>query len=130
MAEWIPGDHAELTAGWRLWLALSSSAWPGPDWDGSPSDAVRGLREFVASCDDIMTSYLAEGGKNDTTVVGLLRSMHLAASWIFELWNDDTLPLDSERASLLHGDLAGFADHAQGVRTLLAVGGGWSALPL
>ncbi|MFJ9784472.1 hypothetical protein ACIRSS_33195 [Amycolatopsis sp. NPDC101161] len=128
--QWVPRDHDELTAGWRLWLELGSSAWPRPGWNGTPDEAVRGLRELVGSCDRILTEYLAAGGSADAEVAGLVRSMHLAASWICELWSDDTTPLDGERMALLHGDLAGFADHALGVRTLLAEGGGWSSLRL
>ncbi|WP_410607430.1 hypothetical protein [Amycolatopsis sp. lyj-109] len=118
--QWVPRDHDELTAGWRLWLELGSSAWPRPGWDG----AVRGLRELVKACAEI--SATAAG----TEVAALVRSMHLAASWICELWQGDTTPLDGERMALLHSDLAGFADHALGVRTLLAEGGGWASLTL
>ncbi|MGK3199874.1 hypothetical protein [Amycolatopsis sp. MEPSY49] len=120
--QWVPRDHEELTAGWRLWLELGSSAWPRPGWDGSPDEAVRGLRELVGACDEIASA--AAG----TEVAALVRSMHLAASWICELWSGDTTPLDDERMALLHSDLAGFADHALGVRTLLAEGGGWASL--
>ncbi|NBH10723.1 hypothetical protein [Amycolatopsis sp. SID8362] len=128
--QWVPRDHDELTAGWRLWLELGSGAWPRPDWDGSPDEAVRGLCELLDACDRILTDYLASGGSTDAEVPGLIRSMHLAASWIRELWSGDTTPLDDERMALLHGDLAGFADHAVGVRTLLAEGGGWTSLRL
>lgn len=126
--QWVPRDHDELTAGWRLWLELGSSAWPRPGWDGSPDEAVRGLRELVGACDLILAEYLAAGGSADAEVAGLLRSMYLAASWTWKLWQDDNRPLDDERAELLHRDLACFADHALGVRTLLAEGGGWSSL--
>ncbi|UOX87112.1 hypothetical protein MUY14_36120 [Amycolatopsis sp. FBCC-B4732] len=122
--QWVPRDHEELTAGWRLWLELGSSAWPRPGWDGSPDEAVRGLRELVQACAEIIAT---AGG---TEVAGFVRSMHLAASWICELWQGDTTPLDGERVALLHSDLAGFADHAEGVRTLLAEGGGWASLTL
>ncbi|WP_225439924.1 hypothetical protein [Amycolatopsis eburnea] len=81
-----------------------------------------GLRELVNACDEIVST--AAG----TEVAGLVRSMHLAASWICELWQGDTTPLDGERMALLHNDLAGFAGHAEGVRTLLAEGGGWTSL--
>jgi hypothetical protein len=128
--QWTPRDHEELIAGWRLWLALGSFAWPGADWDGSPAKAVRVLRELLAACDEILSGYLAEGGSDSSEVAGLLRSMYPAASWTCELWQGDTTPLDSERAALLHSDLAGFADHALGVRTLLAQGGGWASLEL
>jgi hypothetical protein len=128
--QWLPRDHDELTAGWRLWLELGSSAWPRPDWDGSPAEAVRGLQDLIAAGDEILAGYLAAGGDAEAAVAGFVRSMHLAASWICELWQGDTTPLDGERAALLHGDLAGFADHANGVRTLLAEGGGWASLTL
>ncbi|MEV4051265.1 hypothetical protein AB0J55_08745 [Amycolatopsis sp. NPDC049688] len=122
--QWVPRDQDELTAGWRLWLELGSSVWPRPDWDGTPDEAVRGLRDLVLACDEIASAAPA------TEVAALVRSMHLAASWVCELWSGDTTPLDDERMALLHGDLAGFADHATGVRTLLAEGGGWASLPL
>ncbi|MEV4149650.1 hypothetical protein AB0J40_38745 [Amycolatopsis sp. NPDC049691] len=128
--QWVPRDHDELTAGWRLWLELGSSAWPRPGWDGSPDEAVRGIRELTATCDRILADYLAAGGSADAAIAGLLRSMYLAASWTCELWQGDTAPLDEERMAMLHGDLAGFADHALGVRTLLAEGGGWASLSL
>ncbi|WIX86924.1 hypothetical protein [Amycolatopsis sp. DG1A-15b] len=128
--QWVPRDHDELTAGWRLWLELGSSVWPRPGWDGSPDEAVRGVCEFLGSCDRILTEYLDSGGSTEAEVAGLIRSMHLAASWIRELWQGDTVPLDAERMALLHSDLAGFADHALGVRTLLAEGGGWASLTL
>ncbi|MBE1499563.1 hypothetical protein H4696_006663 [Amycolatopsis lexingtonensis] len=127
---WVPRDHDELTAGWRLWLELGSSAWPRPGWDGTPAEAVRGLRELMGACEEILAGYLAAGGSQAAEVAALLRSMYLAAGWTWKLWQGDTLPLDDERAELLHRDLAGFADHAQGVRTLLAEGGGWASLPL
>ncbi|MCR6486253.1 hypothetical protein M8542_25835 [Amycolatopsis sp. OK19-0408] len=122
--QWVPRDHEELTAGWRLWLELGSSVWPRPDWDGTPDEAVRGLRDLVKACDEIASA--AEG----TEVAALGRSMYLAASWTCELWSGDTTALDDERMALLHGDLAGFADHALGVRRLLAEGGGWTSLTL
>jgi hypothetical protein len=128
--QWVPRDHDELTAGWRLWLELGSPSWPRPDWDGSPDEAVRGLRELIGACDEILAEYLAGGGPADAGVAGFIRSMHLAASWPCELWSGDTTPLDEERMALLHGDLAGFAEHARGVRTLLAEGGGWASLTL
>ncbi|MGP4020610.1 hypothetical protein [Saccharopolyspora sp. 5N708] len=128
--QWTPQDHEELIAGWRLWLALSSSAWPRASWDGSPDEAVSGLRELMATCDEILADYLAAGGSESAEVVGLLRSMYPVASWTCELWQGDTTPLDGERTALLHSDLAGFADHAVGVQTLLAEGGGWASLAL
>ncbi|MFI0464419.1 hypothetical protein ACH347_10105 [Saccharopolyspora sp. 5N102] len=128
--QWTPQDQEELIAGWRLWLALGSSAWPGADWDGTPGQAVRGLRELMAACDEILADYLAAGGTESAEVARLLTSMYPAASWTCELWADDTAPLDDERAALLHRDLAGFADHALAVQTLLARGGGWASLAL
>jgi hypothetical protein len=125
---WTPKNDAELTAGWRLWLELSTQVWPDATWDGTPADAVRRLRELFAICDDIQTEYLAASPERSAEIVGLLRSMFLAAFAPVRLWCDDVHPLDEERAALLHADLAGFADHADGVRKLLAVGGGWSAL--
>ncbi len=128
--QWVPRDQDELTAGWRLWLELGSSVWPRPDWDGSPDEAVRGLRELLQACDDVLAEYLAAGGSAEAGVAGLVWSLHPAAGWIRELWAGDTTPLDGERLALLHGDLAGFAEHALGVRTLLAEGGGWGSLTL
>ncbi|WP_033292041.1 hypothetical protein [Amycolatopsis jejuensis] len=129
-AHWTPLDEAELTAGWQLWLELGSCAWPGPDWDGTPAEAVRGLNRCFTACDEILAAYRRGGGPADSAVAGLVRSMILAANWTLELWRDDTNPLDAERAALLHADLAAFADHAESVRTLLATGGGWASLPL
>lgn len=125
-AHWTPRDEAELTAGWQLWLALGSCAWPGPGWDGTPAEAVRGLERCFTACDEILAAY----DQPDSAVAGLVRSMILAANWTLELWRDDADPLDSERAALLHADLAAFSDHAESVRTLLAAGGGWASLPL
>jgi len=128
--QWVPRDQDELTAGWRLWLELGSCVWPRPDWDGSPAEAVRGVRELMKACDEILAGYLAAGGSQSSEVAALLRSMYLGASWTWKAWQGDTLPLDDERAEMLHRDLAGFADHARGVQTLLARGGGWTSLTL
>jgi hypothetical protein len=128
--QWVPRDHDELTAGWRLWLELGSSVWPRPDWDGNPDEAVRGLQELLQACDEVLAEYLAAGGSDEAEVAVLVRSLHPAACWVRELWSGDTTPLDGERLALLHGDLAGFAEHALGVRTLLAEGGGWASLTL
>jgi hypothetical protein len=125
---WTPRNDAELTAGWRLWLELSMQVWPDATWNGTPAEAARRLRELFAICDDIQTEYLAASSERSGEIVGLLRSMLLAACTPVGLWWDDVDPLDEERAALLHADLACFADHADGVRRLLAVGGGWSAL--
>ncbi|MEW2500047.1 hypothetical protein ACQPXB_00650 [Amycolatopsis sp. CA-161197] len=126
---WTPCNEAELTAGWRLWLELGSCTWPGPDWDGTPAEAVTGLTRLFATCNEILEAYRRSGGPDSAGIIGLVRSMFLAANWTLELWRDDTVPLDAERAALLHGDLASFAEHAEAVRTLLARGGGWSSLP-
>lgn len=125
---WTPHDDAELTAAWRLWLELGTGSWPGPDWDGTPADAVRGLDRLFTTCDEILSAYQREGGPSDSGVAGLVRSIFLASNWTLELWRGDTAPLDAERAALLHADLAGFADHVTGVRALLAAGGGWASL--
>src|SRR5690242_15648367 len=63
--QWVPRDHDELTAGWRLWLELGSSVWPRTDWDGSPDEAVRGLQELLHACDAVLAEYLAAGGAPD-----------------------------------------------------------------
>src|SRR5205823_9746913 len=64
--QWVPRDQDELTAGWRLWLELGSCVWPRPDWDGSPAEAVRGLRELMNACDEILAGYLAAGGSQSS----------------------------------------------------------------
>jgi hypothetical protein len=125
---WSPKNDAELTAGWRLWLELSTQVWPDATWDGTAADAVRRLRELFTICDEIETEYLAESPEPSAEIVRLLQSMFLAASAPMALWWDDVDPLDVERDALLHADLACFADHADSIRTLLAVGGGWAAL--
>jgi hypothetical protein len=128
---WTPRSDAELTAGWRLWLELSTQIWPDATWDGTPADAIRRLRELFSLCDTIQSDFLAESGaEKSAEIVGLLQSMVVAAATPMELWWDDTYPLDEERTALLHADLACFADHAEGVRRLLAVGGGWTSLSL
>jgi hypothetical protein len=125
---WKPRDDADLTAGWRLWLELSTQPWPDANWDDTPASAVWRLRELFAACDEIEAEYVEESHEKSGEIVRLLRSLCLAASAPVELWWDDMQPLDSERAALLHADLAGFADHADGVCTILAAGGGWSSL--
>ncbi|HWD05065.1 MAG TPA: hypothetical protein VG674_21730 [Amycolatopsis sp.] len=126
--QWTPCNDAELTAGWRLWLELGSCSWPGPGWDGTPAEAVGGLARLAETCNQILDSYREGSGPRDAEIIGVVRSMFVAASWTFTLWSDDSAPLDAERASLLHSDLALFAEHAAAVRTLLAAGGGWSTL--
>jgi hypothetical protein len=125
---WAPKNDAELTAGRQLWIELSTQPWPDATWDGTPADAVRRLRELFGICDKIQAEYLAVSPEKSAEIVGLLRSMTSAASEAIGLWHDDPHPLDEVRAALLHADLACFADHADGVRQLLAVGGGWHAL--
>jgi hypothetical protein len=127
--EWSPKNDAELVAGWRLWLELSTQVWPDATWDGTPADAVCRLRVLLRVCDEIQTEYIAESPEKSAEIVRLLQSMFLAATTLVALWwDDDWDSLDDERAALLRADLACFADHADGVRTLLAVGGGWSAM--
>lgn len=125
---WTPRDEAELTAAWRLWLELNLRVWPDSDWSGSPADAVRPLRELIAKCDTIQADYTAQCGPaaRRTELVQLLQSLVLVASIPLGLWADDSNPLDAERAALLHTDLACFAEHAKGVRGVLARGGGWT----
>jgi hypothetical protein len=126
---WTPRNDAELTAGWRLWLELSTQPWPDATWTESPADAVWRLRELFAVCNEIETEY-HDAESTSGEVVRLLRSMVFAASAPVELWWDDAYPLDEERAARLHADLGCFADHADGVREILAAGGGWSSLNL
>jgi hypothetical protein len=125
---WTPRNDADLTAGWRLWLELSTQAWPDANWADTPANAVWRLRELFSVCDEIEAEYVRESPEQPSEIVQLLRSLYLVASVPVGLWFDDMHPLDQERAALLHADLACFADHADGVRTILAVGGGWSAL--
>lgn len=126
---WAPRNDAELTAAWRLWLELTAPGWPEPNWDGTPAEAVQRLAELVTACREIEAEYLAASGSAQSAdFLRLLQSMMLAASWTLELWRDDTHPLDAERAALLHADLSGFAEHASGVRRVLALGGGWAEL--
>jgi len=125
---WTPRNDADLTAGWRLWLELSTQNWPDANWNDTPASAVWRLRELFAICDEIESEYVEESHEKSGEIVQLLRSLCFAASAPVELWWDDMNPLDSERAAMLHADLACFADHAEGVRTILAIGGGWSAL--
>ncbi len=127
-ASWTPHDEAELVAGWRLWLELSDRAWPTAAWDGTPADAARQLRELVAACDDIETSYRAATREPSAEFMALIQGLVLTTGAAIELWCDDFAPLDSERAELLHGDLAQFAEQAERVLTLLAANGGWTGL--
>ena len=125
---WAPKNDAELTAGWRLWIELSTQAWPDATWEETPAEAAGRLRELFTICDDIQAEYLAASPEKSAEIVGLLRSMVSAAGEAIGLWHNDPHPLDEGRAALLHADLACFADHADGVRQLLADGGGWSTL--
>jgi hypothetical protein len=95
-----------------------------------PRRSRAGPGELVGAGDRILDDYLTAGGDKGAAVAGLIGSMHMSASWIRELWQGDTAPLDAERLALLHSDLAGFAEHADGIRTLLAEGGGWASLRL
>jgi hypothetical protein len=128
MGTWQPGDDAELVAGWRLWLELSTCVWPDPSWDGTPAGVIRQVRDLLAVCEEIREDYVAESAGPAPAVLQLLQSMTFVASFPVHLWYDDTHPLDAERAELLHGDLAAFAAHVAGVRGALARGGGWEAL--
>ncbi|MEV6240676.1 hypothetical protein [Lentzea sp. NPDC051838] len=128
MGTWFPSDDAELAAGWRLWLELSDRVYPDPSWDGTPADAIRGVRDLLAACESIRVDYLAESSEPSVALLQLLQSMPFVASFPVDLWHDDTHPLDVERAELLHGDLASFAQHVAGVRAALAQGGGWVEL--
>ncbi|MCP2197406.1 hypothetical protein LX90_001070 [Lentzea flava] len=128
MSAWFPADDAELTAGWRLWLELSDRVYPDASWDGTPADAIRQVRELLAACEAIRLDYLAETTQPSVALLQLLQSMPFVASFPVDLWHDDTHPLDVERAELLHGDLASFAQHVAGVRAALARGGGWVEL--
>ena len=125
---WTPHDEAELVAGWRLWLELSDRAWPTAAWDGTPADAVRQLRDLLAACDDIETSYRAAAEVRSAAFNRLIQGLVVTAGTAIGLWFDDFEPLDSERAALLHEDLAQFAAQAEQVLTLLAANGGWAEL--
>ncbi|MCR6486252.1 hypothetical protein M8542_25830 [Amycolatopsis sp. OK19-0408] len=46
-----------------------------------PTEAVRGLRELMGACDEI----LAVGGSPDAAVAALVPSMDLTASWTWKL---------------------------------------------
>jgi len=127
-ASWTPSGEAELVAGWRLWLELSDRTWPTAAWDGTPADAARQLRELVAACDDIETSYRAAAGEPSAEFLSMIQGLVLATGAAIELWADDYAPLDADRAELLHGDLAQFAEQAERVLTLLAANGGWAGL--
>ncbi|GAA3460666.1 hypothetical protein ACFFSW_20995 [Saccharothrix longispora] len=125
MGAWQPRDEAESHAGWRLWMALSTRVWPAPDWDGVPSTAVRGLADLLAECADIRGTY---PGDPLAAVLRLVDSVVFVVSLPVDLWRDDHVPVDADRAALLHSDLAGVVEHAASVRALLAVGGGWAEL--
>jgi hypothetical protein len=57
-----------------------------------------------------------------------VQGLVVTAGTAIGLWWDDFDQLDSERAALLHDDLARFAEQAERVLTLLAVNGGWAGL--
>lgn len=122
---WRPQDEAESAAGWRLWLALTSRLWPPAEWDGTPAAALSGLREVLAECDGIRGSY---AGDRAAAVLRLVDSVVFVVSLPLDLWWDDVLPVDADRAALLHSDLAGVVEHAADVRAVLARGGGWAEL--
>ncbi|MBW4715588.1 hypothetical protein [Saccharothrix obliqua] len=123
MTTWQPRDGTESAAGWRLWLALSGRLWPGDDWDATPASAVRVLRDIAVTCADIRSTCPV-----DAPVQRLVDSVAFVVSLPLELWRDDHVPVDADRAALLHGDLAGVVEHAAGVRAVLAAGGGWAEL--
>ncbi|RKT51677.1 hypothetical protein [Saccharothrix australiensis] len=123
MGAWLPRDGTESAAGWRLWLALSGRVWPDASWDGTPASAVAGLRGIAAACGEIRAACPA-----DAPVLRLVDSVVFVVSLPLELWWDDHLPVDADRAALLHGDLAGVVEHAAEVRAVLAAGGGWAEL--
>ncbi|QWF79591.1 hypothetical protein [Amycolatopsis sp. CA-230715] len=133
---WTPRDHAELVAGWRLWLELSSGVHPGPDWDGSAAAAVARLRDLVGLCDAIQAEYVAASDDPNGTILAMLRLVVFLASSSIENWWDDDLefwsgtarPLDTERLTLLHADLAAFSERLAVFRTALAEGGGWRGI--
>ncbi|ROP39469.1 hypothetical protein [Saccharothrix texasensis] len=125
MDGWAPRDEAESEAGWRLWLALSGRLWPSAEWDGTPATAVGGLRAVLAGCGAIRGAYT---GDPSAAVLRLVDSVVFVASLPLELWRDDVLPVDVDRAALLHSDLAGVVEHVAEVRAVLARGGGWAEL--
>ncbi|MER5261137.1 hypothetical protein ABTZ99_03495 [Actinosynnema sp. NPDC002837] len=125
MEGWRPRDEAESAAGWRLWLALSGRLWPSGEWDGTPASAVAGLRAVLAECDGIRAAY---AGDPSAAVLRLVDSVVFVVSLPVELWREDVLPVDVDRAALLHGDLAGVVEHVAEVRAVLARGGGWAEL--
>jgi len=127
-ASWTPHDEAELLAGWRLWLELSDRAWPTAAWDGTPAGAVAQLRELLAACDDIETAYRETAKTPSPGFRRLVQGLVVTAGTAIGLWWDDFDPLDSERAALLHDDLARFAEQAEQVLALLAANGGWTGL--
>ncbi|WP_433266595.1 hypothetical protein ACQPZF_41275 [Actinosynnema sp. CS-041913] len=123
MGSWQPRDEAESAAGWRLWLALSARVWPDASWDGTPASAVAGLREITSACAEIRSGF-----PGDAPVLRLVDSVVFVVSLPVELWRDDHLAVDADRAALLHSDLAGVVEHAADVRAVLAAGGGWAEL--
>ncbi|MEJ2853494.1 MULTISPECIES: hypothetical protein [unclassified Saccharothrix] len=120
---WQPRDEVESDAGWRLWLALSTRVWPDESWDGKPSAAVAGLLEIAWECASLRSSF-----PGDAPVLRLVDSVVFVLSLPLELWRDDHVPVDADRAALLHSDLAGVVEHFAEVRAVLAEGGGWAEL--
>lgn len=125
MEGWRPRDEAESAAGWRLWLALSGRLWPSAEWDGTPAAAVAGLRSVLAECAGIRGTY---AGDQSAAVLRLVDSVVFVLSLPVDLWREDGLPVDADRAALLHSDLAGVVEHVAEVRAVLARGGGWAEL--
>ncbi|GAA3859342.1 hypothetical protein GCM10022243_26450 [Saccharothrix violaceirubra] len=119
MTTWRPADEHESTAGWHLWLSLSTPLWPGPAWDGTAASAMAGLGTVLSACARLECT----GPLSD-----LLHSAVFVGSLPHELWSTDLEPLDGERLALLHADLSGVADHFSHLRTVLATGGGWAEL--
>ncbi|RZQ64354.1 hypothetical protein [Amycolatopsis suaedae] len=126
--DWTPRDEAELVAGWQLWLALSDQVWPTADWTGTPAEIIQRVRAQLARCDEVERGLLATQPERRSTLTPLIQSLFMSTGAAIELWADDELPLDADRAALLHADLAGVAELVEQVLDALARGGGWSQL--